>query len=132
MLCPINEKKERPLKYHEVKGQASKPKLAMKVTIFVEFVSAADWSLPAISSLRGCSRFFSPFWPGVLKKMHQVSRNSVLCGSQNITLVGNSVIMYGGQVFPGGKSWQMVHTVIVATRQVSLLPSSGEQHLGDN
>ena len=45
MLCPINEKKERLVKYHEVKGQASNPKLAMKVAFFVEFVSAADWSL---------------------------------------------------------------------------------------
>lgn len=63
MLCPINEKKERLLKYHEVKGQVSNPKLAMKVTIFVEFVSAADWSLPAIfQSERVFAFFFSPFW----------------------------------------------------------------------
>ncbi|CAL1162887.1 unnamed protein product [Cladocopium goreaui] len=34
----------------------------------------------------------------------QVSRNSVLCGSQNITLVGNSVIMYGCPAGSKGRS----------------------------
>lgn len=117
-------KEGKARKYHKVKGQVWNPKLAMEVTfhsrcLFQQLIGVCQ-QFPVWEWF---SRLFFPrFGRGFWKKMHQVSRNSVLCGSQNITLVGNSVIMYGGQVFPDGPDM---------SRQVSLVASSWEQHLGD-